>query len=190
MLQHFLLKDITCQVYSSAQKSVKKLQVAKPCDIENSNTGDQVVTQFDRISDCFATLNGLLECIKSGALQTQTSLIAVFKISEKIINAFLKRGMPLMDKFFASNFEQIHLLLKAVQKPTRVLQRMCSHAKDDKRDDRVTALVPALKRCLETLVRMHIGCRVHVRSTAGIDVSSRAHSCDFNGEFALVRLLL
>ena len=111
-----------------------------------------VAAQFDRISNAFATLTGLLDCVKEGALQTQAALVVTFKVSEKIVTAFLKRGMPLMDKFFINNFEKIHVVLKAVQKPTRVLQRLCSHAKDDKRDDRVTALVPALKRSLETLV--------------------------------------
>ena len=60
--------------------------------------------------------------------------------------------MPLLEAQFRQHSVEIIALLKIVQQATRSLQRLCSHFKDEKKDEKLTSFVPALKRSLETLV--------------------------------------
>jgi hypothetical protein len=60
--------------------------------------------------------------------------------------------MELLEKNFKVHSSDVVDALKMMQGATRMLQRLCSHLKDEKKDARIMAFVPTLKRCMETLV--------------------------------------
>ncbi|XP_054717600.1 Fanconi anemia group D2 protein-like [Uloborus diversus] len=73
------------------------------------------------------------------------------KYSREFLSAFLKHGMPLMDKMFVSNKELVMNLMKSLQSSTRYLQHVCSHSKVLK-DVSLIKHVPFLKKNLEAFV--------------------------------------
>lgn len=60
--------------------------------------------------------------------------------------------MPILDKHFVVHRDRVIQLLKTLQKSTRYLQQACNHSKVVYKDPTLMAHVPALKRCLETVL--------------------------------------
>ncbi|KAH3820467.1 hypothetical protein DPMN_122213 [Dreissena polymorpha] len=67
------------------------------------------------------------------------------------VEAFLRQGMPLLDKMFKNHKQDITGLLKNLQQSTRFLHHMCGHSKIIK-DIALTNQVPMMKRTLEVFV--------------------------------------
>lgn len=53
----------------------------------------------------------------------------VVQYGRQFMDAFLLRGMPVLDATFTSHSADVHSLLRSLQQSTRTLQNMCSHAK-------------------------------------------------------------
>ena len=111
-----------------------------------------VTDNLGKMEHCFANFKFLLECVRHESLQNRSILIPTFRLGAKFVDAFQKKCMPLLEAQFRQHSSEIVALLKTVQQATRSLQRLCSHFKDEKRDEKLTSFVPALKRSLETLV--------------------------------------
>lgn len=94
----------------------------------------------------FQVLTNLIKTF-GGRLYIATCL----KYSREFMATFLKHGMPLMDKLFSSNKDDIMCLMKTLQVSTRYLQHICSHSKVVK-DVSLISHVPFLKKSLEVFV--------------------------------------
>ncbi|XP_052284224.1 Fanconi anemia group D2 protein-like isoform X1 [Dreissena polymorpha] len=73
------------------------------------------------------------------------------KYGRFFVEAFLRQGMPLLDKMFKNHKQDITGLLKNLQQSTRFLHHMCGHSKIIK-DIALTNQVPMMKRTLEVFV--------------------------------------
>ena len=111
-----------------------------------------VTDNLGEMEHCFGNFKFLLECVRHESLQTRSVLIPTFRLGSKFVDAFQRKCMPLLEAQFRQHSVEIIALLKIVQQATRSLQRLCSHFKDEKKDEKLTSFVPALKRSLETLV--------------------------------------
>ncbi|KAG1702372.1 Fanconi anemia group D2 protein [Nymphon striatum] len=69
----------------------------------------------------------------------------------QVVELFLKHAMPLLDKLFRNQQEDVLNLLKKLQLCTRFLQHVCSHSKVCK-DVTLTNHVPFIRKALETLL--------------------------------------
>ncbi|KAJ1109394.1 hypothetical protein NDU88_006755 [Pleurodeles waltl] len=67
------------------------------------------------------------------------------------VEAFLKLGMPLLDRSFKKHRDDVQSLLKTLQLSTRQLHHMCGHSKINQ-DTTLTNHVPLLKKSLEIFV--------------------------------------
>ncbi|GIY37177.1 fanconi anemia group D2 protein [Caerostris darwini] len=82
---------------------------------------------------------------------SRSNIAVCLKSSREILQTFLKYGMPLMDKLFVENKEEIICLMKILQVSTRYLQHVCCHSKVLK-DVTLIKHVPLLKKSLEVFV--------------------------------------
>jgi hypothetical protein len=73
------------------------------------------------------------------------------KHGKNFVEAFLKKAMPLLNKEFEINPTEVSLTLSELQKATRQLQTICAHGKDT-HDSVVMAVIPSLRKSLETLI--------------------------------------
>ncbi|XP_038054583.1 Fanconi anemia group D2 protein-like isoform X2 [Patiria miniata] len=83
--------------------------------------------------------------------EARSNLTSALKYGRVFIELFLKHGMPLLDRLFPSQREEVLKLLKTLQQSTRSLHHVCSHSKVAK-DVSLTNHVPAVKRNLELFV--------------------------------------
>ena len=90
--------------------------------------------------------------VEGGGVRSRAVVTHLFKGSTALVQAVMKAGIPLFLRHFAAFPDRITACLKAMQKSTRYLQRVCSFYKDDMLDAAVATHVPALKRALEALV--------------------------------------
>jgi len=111
-----------------------------------------VEKNIEHMQAVFEAFKHMLECVKHSALQTKTVLQPTFKFGGKLIDAFQKKCMPVLEAQFRIHRTEIVGLMKVVQNTTKSLQRLCSLFKDEKKDEKLTAFVPGLKRSLETLL--------------------------------------
>ncbi|KAG1650088.1 Fanconi anemia group D2 protein [Nymphon striatum] len=78
-------------------------------------------------------------------------LVHLIKYGRQVVELFLKHAMPLLDKLFRNQQEDVLNLLKKLQLCTRFLQHVCSHSKVCK-DVTLTNHVPFIRKALETLL--------------------------------------
>uniref|UniRef100_S4RPK5 FA complementation group D2 n=1 Tax=Petromyzon marinus TaxID=7757 RepID=S4RPK5_PETMA len=79
------------------------------------------------------------------------SLRVCLKYGRLFVEAFLKKGMPLLDCTFKKYKEEVFGLLKNLQLSTRQLHHMCGHSKVNHNVNLMNC-VPQLKRTLESFV--------------------------------------
>ncbi|KAG8193754.1 hypothetical protein JTE90_005051 [Oedothorax gibbosus] len=94
----------------------------------------------------FQVFTNLLKCLGS-----RSNIGACLKSSREILQTYLKYGMPLMDKLFKDNKDDVICLMKILQVSTRYLQHVCCHSKVLK-DVSLIKHVPFLKKSLEVFV--------------------------------------
>jgi hypothetical protein len=127
---------------------VNLLRDALDAESVSSLVGAAMV-KVNTVISCFAEL---IECSKGSAFSTRVVLLTTVKSARGFLAAFLKNCMPLMEKHFVACREHVLTVLTTLQRSTRFLQRACHHSKDVYKDASLMAHVPALKRCLESVV--------------------------------------
>ena len=120
--------------------------------ISAEDIGSLVTAAIAGVNTMISNFAELIECSKSAAFSTRAVLLATVKSARTFLDAFLKNCMPLMEKHFVASREHVLAVLTTLQRSTRFLQRACSHSKDVFKDASLMAQVPALKRCLESVV--------------------------------------
>eukprot|EP00041_Stephanoeca_diplocostata_P003132 m.32017 g.32017 ORF g.32017 m.32017 type:complete len:1507 (+) comp14076_c0_seq1:217-4737(+) len=122
-------------------------------DTENpaGRAPDEALTRLENLMDILKMWKTLTEC-SDGTLGSKTIKQGTFKMSKEFIDVFLKQAMPMLDRHFKDFSETVLEVLRLVQKTTRYLQRLCSHIRDDLKDDKLAAYVPQLKRSLESMI--------------------------------------
>jgi Fanconi anemia group D2 protein len=91
----------------------------------------------------------LISIVKS--FDTKGILSCALKLGRSFLETFVRFGMPVLEKGFKTNKDDIQALLKNLQQSTRCLQHFCGHSKVVK-DVQLVNHVPALKRSLEAFV--------------------------------------
>ena len=125
----------------------------------------------------------------------QSTLISVILKSSKVfVQAFIKNGVPFLNKQFKHSKQGTIKLLRTLQGGTRILQSVCSESKAS-RDRSLAASVPPLRKVLETVLyevkkiladnnnlqAFSIGNLKH-RSIKGDEISSQMPKCVSDSE--------
>lgn len=82
---------------------------------------------------------------------SRTVVNTCLRYGRLFVEAFLKLGMPLLDRSFKKHRDDVQSLLKTLQLSTRQLHHMCGHSKINQ-DTTLTNHVPLLKKSLEIFV--------------------------------------
>ncbi|XP_041347848.1 LOW QUALITY PROTEIN: Fanconi anemia group D2 protein-like [Gigantopelta aegis] len=131
-------------VFSELITYIKSMQPVK-----SSDSREVKVDVLIRWNIAVRILHILVNLIKT--FDGRSIVGAALKNGRLFVDVFLRNGMPVLDKMFRTNREEVQSLLKNFQLSTRTLHHLSSHSKII-RDVSLTNQVPLLKRALEQFV--------------------------------------
>ncbi|XP_071510780.1 Fanconi anemia group D2 protein-like [Diadema antillarum] len=138
--------SLSCYYHTMLKELVSNVQRLQPSLQSSADDQGEV---FDRWRSAVKVFGGLVGIIK--AFDMRTNLKSLLKYGRVFLEVFLRQGMPLMDKLFRTQRDDVQSLLKILQQGTRSLQHVCSHSKVAK-DIALTSHVPQMKKLLEQFV--------------------------------------
>ncbi|KAK3841792.1 MAG: Fanconi anemia protein FANCD2 [Linnemannia gamsii] len=111
---------------------------------------DDTDVAFSHISDLSLCFQKLAAFVKSN--DKREVLAVTLKHSKTFMDQFIKRVLPFMGVHFRGHQDTVARIFKNhLQAATRSLQNVCGHAKAS-REQTVTAMVPAIKKTMESLI--------------------------------------
>ncbi len=122
----------------------------------------------------------LVSCSKYRAVGTRMVLQATIKGGNAFLKAYMASVMPLLERHFMAERDRFFDMLPELQKATRFMQRVCSQTKDVEMDEKLMALVPDLKRTLETIVfrtKVVMLCLLYLGALTHLQAILAKHNC-------------
>ncbi|XP_062522638.1 Fanconi anemia group D2 protein-like isoform X2 [Corticium candelabrum] len=132
---------------SAAEELVNALKVDAACKRTAA-----VEVQSDRLLELdiiVRVFHILVKIVKS--FDARGLVSSALKIGRSFLDTFLRFGMPVLERVFKTNKDDVLALLKNLQLSTRSLQHFCGHSKVAKNMQLVNH-VPGLKKTLEAFV--------------------------------------
>ncbi|KAL2650478.1 hypothetical protein R1flu_018606 [Riccia fluitans] len=134
------------EVLVSLSKVMKDIQAK--CKSKSSLSNDVVSGILDKVKQCITVHVALVNLTKTHE-KAPVHAMAV-KCGGKFVDSFLK-GMDFLKTYYEDHKDTINVLVRDLQKATRIIQTLCSDAKGQKRMP-VTCKVPLVKRSMERYV--------------------------------------